>query len=100
MATAQQEPLTATVQVVCAEYTQVESVIKEYAEIPVAIGLTTRGTTSHPFVLYINPVTGSWTLVEKTPNELYCVMAVGDNFGPVPEENRKELQKNHDKQTI
>lgn len=90
------QPITAKLDVVCVSASDLLGTLKEYAEIPLARGATIRGDSVHVMVLYINPVTKSWTLVEKPTDNLYCVLGVGGSFEPVPEESRKELQKNHE----
>lgn len=90
------QPITAKLDLVCVSYSDLIGKIKEYAEIPMVRGLSSRGDSIHAIVLYINPVTKSWTLVEKPTDNLYCILGIGENFEAVPEDNRKELQKNHD----
>lgn len=82
--------------VVCSTLTHLEYVLKEYSEIPLARGLIDRGNTTHSLVIFVNPSTLSFTIAERTPNGLYCVIAVGKDFEPVPKNAREELQKNYD----
>lgn len=101
LASAQQTPpTTAKLEIICVTGLDLFKTLKEYVEIPFIRGLTLRGSTLHPVVLYVNPLTSSWSLVEKTPNGLYCILAVGESFEPVPEKDRTELQKNYDSKTL
>jgi ferredoxin-NADP reductase len=46
-----------------------------------------------PTTLYANPKEGSWTLVEKSTDELYCVIATGMGITPIREKNGKEVSR-------
>lgn len=83
-------------QVVCSSLAQLESMLKEYSEIPLARGLVTRENTTSSLVIFVNPETQSFTVVEKTPNGLYCVLALGQKLEAVPKDDRKELQNKYD----
>lgn len=93
-------PTTATLEIVCVTGLELFETLKEYVEIPFIQGLAIRGSTLNPVVLYVNSLTRSWSLVEHTPNSLYCILAVGESFGAVPEKDRTELQKNYDRKTL
>ena len=56
---------------------------------PLARGRTSTGA----LVIYVNPKTGSWTVVELVQSGLYCVDATGEGFEPVPEDLREEFQR-------
>ena len=83
-------------QVVCSSLAQLESMLKEYSEIPLTRGLVTRENTTSSLVIFVNPETQSFTVVEKTPNGLYCVLALGQKLEAVPKDDRKELQNKYD----
>jgi len=40
----------------------------------------------HGTVLFINYETRSWTLVERTHKDRYCVVAMGQDISPIPAE--------------
>lgn len=83
----------ATVQnlsVVCSDPVTIGKLVKEFDEVPRSAGVSTRDlpnnkTAQNPIILFVNPKTGSWTLVERVNAENYCIVAVGDQY--------KELKK-------
>lgn len=74
----------------CVKLDTLEQVLSEYGEIPFIRGLSQRdplGTVS--LVVFLNPQTQTWTIVEKFDTDKYCIMAVGSNLEPVPNETKK-----------
>lgn len=92
--------VTTVVELNCISGLDLLNSLKEYTEIPLIRGLSIRGSSTQAFVLYVNPMTKSWTLVEKTENNFYCILSAGESFEYVPEESRKELQDNYNKKTL
>lgn len=83
--------------VVCSSLAHLESVLKQYAEIPLARGLVDRmQPTLNSLVIFVNPSTLTFTIAERAANGLYCVLGVGKDFEPVPKKERESLQKNYD----
>jgi hypothetical protein len=84
----------ATYQTVCVNLAVLESTLQEFEEIPFVRGLSDRdpiGIVS--LVIFVNPKTGSWTIVEKIKTDQYCILAVGNNFEAVPNNLKQELQQ-------
>ena len=65
---------------------------KNFQELPFARGLSTSmGDAEAPplsLVIFVNPETKSWTIVERVNAETYCIMAIGQKFEPVPKDIR------------
>ena len=59
--------------------------LKEYEEVPFSIGQTLRDNQSdeNSTMLFVNPNTLTWTMVEKLKTKdstLYCVLAAGSKY--------------------
>ncbi len=72
----------------CMSKTEVAQYLKGFNEQPVAIAEITRkiedvGQTN-VILLFVNPNTSTWTIVEKPSGELYCIVLGGSNFNVVP----------------
>jgi len=79
---------------VCVDLNTLELTLQEFEEIPFVRGLSNRdpiGIVS--LVVFVNPKTGSWTIVEKIQTGRYCILGVGSDFEAVPNNLRQELQK-------
>lgn len=53
-----------------------------------------------PLVIFVNPKTKSFTIVEKISEERYCILALGGNFEPMPAEVIKEFNKDNEKRKL
>lgn len=74
----------------CVGLGSLEKALDAYGEIPFVRGLGERepvGVVS--LVVFVNPLTQTWTIVEKIGTDKYCIMAAGGNFEPVPNESKK-----------
>ncbi len=74
-------------EMVCATEKALESVLDQFGEIPFATMTSMRevpvlGITANPIVIFVNPKTKSYTIVERIGKELYCVVALGENIEP------------------
>jgi hypothetical protein len=80
----------------CVSINSLDEILKEFDELPFVRGISNRNsgqtTIQNSLVLFVNAKTGSWSLVEKTNDGLYCFLAVGMNFEPVPSEIIDKLQ--------
>ncbi len=71
----------------CVSYPTLTEVLEKYGEIPF-VSMTAyrsaRGdTVVHlPAIMFVNPTTKSYTLVEKFNDELYCVISIGEKLNP------------------
>lgn len=94
---------TKTLKVECLTLSGLEEITKEFDELPFVRGLSGRdsGQTmiQHSLVIFVNGKTGTWSIVEKTNENLYCFLAVGHTFEPVPADviNRLEKQRQRSK---
>ena len=83
-----------TYQNVCVNLNVLESTLQEFEEIPFVRGLSNRDPMGIvPLVIFVNPKTGSWSIIEKIETNRYCVLAVGDNFEAVPNNLKEELKE-------
>ena len=66
----------------CGSRQALSAMLKKYDEQPVMMFSSTRlirqAATEVPAVLFVNPVTTTWSLVEQVDDDIYCVVAQGD----------------------
>lgn len=90
-----------TIQTECVDVKILNEIVAEFDELPFIRGLSNREVSKtviqHSMVLFVNAKTGTWTVVEKTFDGLYCFLAVGTSFEPVPAEVIDKLQNNRQK---
>lgn len=71
----------------CGTLKQLSESMVEFKEVPFATGETTRqirGTLKDMVVIFfLNDKTGTWTVVEKVSDDLYCITSSGRNFSTV-----------------
>ena len=80
----------------CMTESQLNNLLQKYNEKPMFKMSSTRILSENmvknsPTTLYANPKEGSWTLVEKSTDELYCVVATGMGITPIRTKNEKEI---------
>ena len=82
-----------TFQTVCLNSNDLANLIGEFREVPFARGLSKPviGEGNLPLVIFVNAETNTFTIVEKAGNEVYCILAVGAKFEPVPQSIRDEV---------
>lgn len=82
---AQENVETLSAPIICTSSTRISEMLTEYNESPALAGYIVRetpyGYRDNQFILYINPDTRSWTLIEKI-NDLYCMSASGHSIAP------------------
>lgn len=79
---------------ICMNETQLKTVLNEFEEDPMARGLSRPvigEDTVMSLVIFLNSKTNSFTIVEKIEENKYCILTLGSNFEPVPE----QVLKNH-----
>ena len=90
----------ATYQTVCVPGRDLIKLVGEFQEIPyvrgVSRGVVTEGA-SLSMVIYVNPATGTFTIVERAAADTYCLLAVGAGFEPVPREIQDEVKSAHER---
>ena len=62
--------------------------ITEFEELSFAGGVSMRdlpgvGLVKNNLVIFVNPKTQSWTIVERFTKDMYCVIALGEGFRPL-----------------
>ena len=61
----------------CAPSLQVQKGLEKYAEVPVGAGLNTKGL---PVMIQMNPDTGTWTILIRTPDGTTCIISGGEGY--------------------
>lgn len=77
----------------CISGEELTGLTNEYKELPFVRGISSPDGLS--VVVFANPATGSFTIVERKGENIYCALAVGVGFEPVPkhiQDSIKELQ--------
>jgi len=74
-------------QLVCGNYDSIDATIKEYNEIPFVrmsgYRLSSSGNVSqNQIVIFVNPQTKTYTIVERFSSEIYCVVSIGEKMSP------------------
>ncbi len=73
--------VSASAEQICGERTKLMTSLGEnYAEAPVAMGLTSAGAV----IEVLTSPTGSWTFLVTNPNGLTCMVASGENWETLP----------------
>lgn len=65
----------------------------EFKELPWVSGISQNGVA---MVIFANPTTGSFTIIERTGVDTFCAVMTGSEFKPVPaqlQDQLKELQE-------
>ena len=93
----------ATVDTICVSLKQLTEITDEAQEIPYVRG------QSHPImtegaplsmVVFVNPTTGTFTIAERVAQDMYCILALGSRFEPVPKEARDTIRKEQEKSRL
>jgi hypothetical protein len=89
-------PQIKTIQTLCLNGNDLGETINEFKELPYVRGISTpfdKEDAKLSLVIFLNPTTGTFTIVEKAGNNLYCILAVGGGFEPVPKEIQDDVRK-------
>jgi hypothetical protein len=92
-----------TYETVCLSAKDLTSLIDEFKEIPYVRGISrpvVGDDSSLPLVIFVNPQTKTFTIAEKAGTDIYCILAVGANFQPVPKELQDEVKESQNKGTL
>jgi hypothetical protein len=93
----------ATVDTICISLKQLTEITDEAQELPYVRG------QSHPImtegaplsmVIFVNPTTGTFTIAERVAQDMYCLLALGSRFEPVPKESRDTIRKEQEKSRL
>ena len=77
--------------------------VNEFKELPFVRGLSvplTQQERKLSLVIFANPTTGSFTIVEKAGEDLYCILAIGGGFEPVPKDIQDDVKQGQEKSTL
>ena len=78
-------------ELVCGSEAGMSEVLDKYGEIPFATMTAFReipgsGFTNNAMVIFVNPKTKTFTILEQLTKDVYCVVSLGDNINPYIEE--------------
>lgn len=88
-----------TYQAACVNGKDLTSLVGEFKEIPFARGISTPivGEGALSLVLFVSPSQKTFTIAEKVGADLYCILAVGGGFEPVPKEIQDSVTNEYEK---
>jgi hypothetical protein len=86
----QQELTLVQTKIICTEDKLIYSSLNDYGEKPLLHMVSHRKLNdgaeetinSYPTILFVNPNTGTWTLVEKHTENILCVVTIGQQLKP------------------
>lgn len=84
-ALARAEVLQVPTDLICSDRKTLLEVLDKYSEQPLLRGQGRTGWV----VIYVNPETHTWTMVERVEQDLYCYVSAGQEFSPVEPEVRR-----------
>lgn len=91
------EPKVATYETVCITGSQLTETVQEFKELPYVRGISRSlndPDSGLSLVVFVNPTTGSFTIVERAKADLYCILAIGSGFEPVPRDIQDRARGN------
>lgn len=91
--TVRAEVILADTTITCMDRTSLLALLDRYLEQPLIRG---RTEDNGAVVIYTNPSTLTYTVVERVEN-LYCLLASGTDFAPVPRELRQQFLEQRSK---
>lgn len=97
------EPKPATYETICLNGKDLTNTVNEFKELPFVRGLSvplTQQERKLSLVIFANPTTGSFTIVEKAGEDLYCILAIGGGFEPVPKGIQDDVKQGQEKSTL
>ena len=97
------EPKPATYETICLNGKDLTNTVNEFKELPFVRGLSvplTQQERKLSLVIFANPTTGSFTIVEKAGEDLYCILAIGGGFEPVPKDIQDDVKQGQEKSTL
>lgn len=91
-----------SIQTVCVDVKELTAVTNNFKEIPFvrAISNSFEDGTPNSMVIFVNAKTGSFTVTQRQEikgRTLYCVLAAGDRFEPVPKKIQDEIIEQQNK---
>ena len=92
-----------TYETICLSAKDLTSLIDEFKEIPYVRGISkpvVGDDSSLPLVIFVNPQSKTFTIVERASKDIFCILAVGANFQPVPKEVQDDVKESQNKGTL
>lgn len=88
-----------TFQTVCLDGKELTGLMNEFKEIPFVRGVSRPfvGEGALSLVIFANPSTQTFSIIEKVEEDLYCILAVGSGFEPVPKEIQDDVRESQSK---
>jgi succinyl-CoA synthetase alpha subunit len=93
----------ATYEAVCMNHLQLAEITNTFGEIPVARGVSVplgKKDTVFTTVIFVNPQTNTFTIVEQVTDDRYCVIVLGTEFQPASAKIQKDFQNKNDKRKL
>lgn len=88
-------------EVFCLDEASLEATLSDFGEIPFTRGISSRDPIGKvTLVIFVNPRTKSWTIVEKIDTNFYCALALGTDFQAVPSDLKSELKSSREKKSF
>lgn len=97
------EPKKATYETICLNGEDLTDTINSFNELPFVRGLSlplNSQETKLSLVIFANPTTGTFTIVERADTDLYCILSVGGGFEPVPKEMQDNVRQEQEKGSL
>lgn len=86
------------VETYCVSKDVLESTLGEFKEFPLFRALSHRGDgVPTSLVIFVSQETKTWSIIEKIQSDLYCIIALGQEFEIVPQEIRDSLEADRSK---
>jgi hypothetical protein len=90
-------PITTMFPAVCVDAETLSKTVDEFKELPFARGISidlgNAESAPQSLVIFVNPRTQTWTIVERVDANQYCIMALGQKFEPVPADIRDRVEQ-------
>lgn len=96
-------PQITTYQAMCINGEDLTKTVNDFKELPYVRGISTplsQQDAKLSLVVFLNPTTGTFTIVEKAADDVYCILAVGGGFEPVPKELQDNVRQEQEKSTL
>ena len=93
-------PQVGTHQVICINGEDLTKTVGEFKELPYVRGLSSpmaQEGRNLSLVIFVNPETRTFTIVEKAADDVYCILAVGGGFEPVPRNIQDDVRSEQEK---
>lgn len=84
-------------QMACISAEELIVLTNEYKELPYVRGVSSEGRS---VVVFANPVTGSFTILERRGQNTYCALVVGAGFEPVPKDIQDDIKESQNQGTL